>query len=141
MSNVPSESGEAALELIDSIIHNSSIDVDRIYLIGVSMGGFGTWEFTARRPELFAAAVPMAGFSDPAQIDKIKDIPFWIFHGNADKSNPVEGSRKMSKLLEQAGSQVKYSEYDGAGHGESFRKAFDEPQLIPWIFSKRRQVN
>jgi predicted peptidase len=102
------------------------------------MGGFGTWEFTARKPDLFAAAVPMAGFSDPTQIQKIEHIPFWIFHGNTDKSNPVEGSRTMYRLLKNSGADVKYTEYEGASHGDSFRMAFAEPELIPWIFSKRK---
>ena len=73
------------------------------YLIGLSMGGFGTWEFTARRPDLFAAAVPMAGFSDPRQVNKIRHIPFWIFHGDRDEANPVEGSGTMYQLLKKTG--------------------------------------
>jgi predicted peptidase len=137
MSDQPSESGAAALALIDRLISDLQVDSRRIYLIGISMGGFGTWEFTARRPELFAAAVPMAGFSDSRQIERIRHIPFWIFHGDADKSNPVEGSRTMYKLLKETKAEVKYTEYPGAGHGESFRLAFNEPQLIPWIFSKK----
>lgn len=139
MSEQPSESGAAALALIDRLIDSLNIDPDRVYLIGKSMGGFGTWEFTARRPELFAAAVPMAGFSDPAQIEKIQHIPFWIFHGDADESNPVAGSRTMYRLLTEAKADVTYTEYAGAGHGESFRKAFNEPELIPWIFTQKRK--
>jgi len=141
MSDQPSESGTAALSLIDQIVATHRIDPDRIYLIGLSMGGFGTWEFTARRPDLFAAAVPMAGFSDPGQVEKIKNIPYWIFHGDADKSNPVEGSRTMYQLLKKAGAEVKYTEYAGAGHGDSFEMAFNEPELIPWMFSKKRTKN
>lgn len=138
MTEQPSESGAAALSLIDHLISTLSIDSNRVYLTGLSMGGFGTWEFTARRPELFAAAVPMAGFSDPRQVDKIKHIPFWIFHGDADQSNPVEGSRIMYQQLKKAGAEVKYTEYEGAGHGPSFKLAYAEPELIPWIFSHRK---
>ena len=138
MHDDPSESGAATLALIEEQIKSLPIDPDRVYLIGLSMGGFGTWEFTARRPELFAAAVPMAGFSDPSQVEKIKHIPFWIFHGDADKSNPVDGSRTMYHLLKEADADVKYTEYTGAGHGESFKIAFQEPDLIPWMFSKKR---
>lgn len=138
MATLPSESGAAALSLVDHLIDSLNIDPDRIYLVGLSMGGFGTWEFTARRPELFAAAVPMAGFSDPNQVGTIRHIPFWIFHGNADESNPVEGSRTMFELLTKAGAEVKYTEYEGAGHGPSFKLAFAEPDLIPWLFSKHK---
>lgn len=141
MSEQPSESGEATLELIDRTISTKNIDADRVYLIGLSMGGFGTWEFTARRPDLFAAAVPMAGYSDPRQVEKIKNIPFWIFHGDADKSNPVEGSRTMYRLLKKAGAEVKYTEYEGVGHGDSFKMAFKESELIPWIFSHRKPTD
>jgi len=141
MSENPSESGQAALELIDKTIKENQIDPDRVYLIGLSMGGFGTWEFTARRPELFAAAVPMVGFSDPNQVDKISHIPFWIFHGESDESNPVEGSRTMYKLLSEAGANVQYTEYEGTGHGDSFRKAFEEPMLLEWLFTHTKSTS
>jgi predicted peptidase len=141
MSENPSESGQAALELIDKVIRENEIDPDRVYLIGLSMGGFGTWEFTSRRPDLFAAAVPMAGFSDPNQVEKISHIPFWIFHGESDESNPVEGSRNMYKLLLEAGANVKYTEYEGTGHGDSFRMAFEEPELLDWLFTKTKSTS
>lgn len=138
MNPEPSESGAATLELIEKTIKRLNIDPDRVYLIGKSMGGFGTWEYTARRPNLFAAAVPMAGYSDPNQIETIKHIPFWIFHGGADEGNPVEGSRTMYKLLTDANANVKYTEYEGASHGGAFQKAFNEEELIPWMFSKTK---
>ncbi len=141
MSENPSESGQAALELIDKTIKENQIDPDRVYLIGLSMGGFGTWEFTSRRPDLFAAAVPMAGFSDPNQVETISHIPFWIFHGESDESNPVEGSRNMYRLLSEAGANVKYTEYEGTGHGDSFKRAFEEPMLLDWLFAKTRSTS
>ena len=139
MNSIPSESGEAALELIEKIIQNNNIDTNRIYIIGVSMGGFGVWEFVARKPTLFAAAIPMAGYSDPTQIENIQHIPIWIFHGNIDKWNPVEGSRNMHTLLSEKNAEVKYTEYENTAHGDAFRKAFNEEKLIPWLFSKSKQ--
>ena len=139
MNYYPSASGEATLELIEELIKNKNIDKNRVYIIGLSMGGFGTWEFTARKPYLFAAAVPMAGYSDPSQIKKIKHIPFWIFHGEIDKWNPVEGSRTMFKLLSKNNADVKYTEYKNTNHGSAFKKAFNEEELIPWLFSKKRK--
>ncbi len=138
MNPKPSESGEAVLELIEQTIKDYNIDANRVYLIGVSMGGFGTWEFVARKPQLFAAAVPMAGYSDPSKIENIKHIPFWIFHGNIDKWNPVEGSRHMYKLLAKQKADVRYTEYKNTGHGDAFKKAFKEEELMPWIFSKSK---
>lgn len=138
MAENPSESGFATLELIDAIISEYAINKKRVYLTGISMGGFGTWEYVGRRPELFAAAVPMAGYSDPTIIDKVKHIPFWIFHGDADRSNPVEGSRTMYKLLTEAGADVQYTEYPGVGHSPAFQVAWKEPDLLPWIFSQKK---
>lgn len=135
----PSSSGAAALELIEATIKNYAIDPNRVYITGVSMGGFGTWEFTTRRPDLFAAAVPMAGYSDPSKADKIKDIPFWIFHGDQDEYNPVEGSRIMAQRLESLGAEVKYTEYAGVKHGETFEKAWKNPEILPWMFSKTKE--
>jgi predicted peptidase len=139
MNDIPSESGEAALELIEKTIQNNNIDPNRIYIIGISMGGFGVWEFVARKPTLFAAAIPMAGYSDPTQIENIQHIPIWIFHGNIDKWNPVEGSRNMHTLLSEKNADVKYTEYENTGHGEAFQKAFNEEKLISWLFSKSKQ--
>jgi predicted peptidase len=138
MNPIPSESGEATLELIEKVISENSIDTSRIYITGLSMGGFGTWEFIARKPDLFAAAIPMAGYSDPNQIKNIKQIPIWIFHGNKDKWNPVEGSRNMYSKLSEANADVKYTEYN-LGHGDTFKSAFKEPELIPWMFSKSKK--
>ena len=126
------------LELIDALKTEFSVDPHRVYLTGVSMGGFGTWEYVARRPELFAAAAPMAGYSDPRQVERFAKIPFWIFHGGADRTNPVQGSRTMYALLQKAGADVRYTEYPETDHGPSFGKAWAEADLLPWIFSQRR---
>ena len=141
LNDTPSLSGKAALELIEDIIKTENVDTNKVYLIGLSMGGFGTWEFTARKPNIFAAAIPMAGYSDSNQIENIKHIPYWIFHGNTDKWNPVEGSRKMFKLLSEQNADVKYTEYENTGHGDAFKKAFNEPKLLPWLFSKSKHNN
>ena len=138
MNETPSDSGAATLELIEETIATLNIDPNRIYLVGLSMGGFGTWEFTARKPDLFAAAVPMAGYSDPSKIETIKHIPYWIFHGEIDKWNTVAGSRTMYTLLNNENDDVTYTEYKNTGHGDAFKKAFSEPELIPWLFSKTK---
>lgn len=134
----PSASGAAALELIDTTIANYSVDRSRVYITGISMGGFGTWEFSSRRPELFAAAVPMAGYSDLNTAERIKDIPFWIFHGDADEYNPVQGSRNMAGKLKMLGADVRYTELPGLRHVESFRVAWQDKDILPWLFSQSR---
>ena len=134
----PSDSGRAVLELIDTLLRDYAIDAHRVYLTGISMGGFGTWEYIMRRPELFAAAVPMAGYSDPSKEDRVRSIPIWIFHGSADEYNPVQGSRTMYRLLRAAGANVRYTEYPDTKHGDTFKKAWAEPGLLPWIFAQRK---
>lgn len=132
----PSESGLAALELIDATIANYAVNKKRVYITGVSMGGFATWEFTARRPELFAAAVPMAGFSDPTKAELVKEIPFWTFHGDQDQYNPVEGSRIMTAKILALKGEAHYTEYKGLKHGETFAAAWKNTEILPWMFSK-----
>ncbi|WP_158233335.1 prolyl oligopeptidase family serine peptidase [Reichenbachiella sp. 5M10] len=138
MNDTPSSSGAAALELIDYTIDRYHIDKSRVYLTGLSMGGFGTWEFIGRRPELFAAAVPMAGYSDPRTVDRIQSIPIWVFHSNIDQYNPVAGSRHMYQLLTEAGAEVLYTEYDSTTHGDTFQRAWQNEELIPWIYSQQQ---
>lgn len=139
MAKHPSESTEATLELIEIILNNYNIDPTRIYITGLSMGGFGTWEFIARRPNLFAAAIPMAGYSDPNTVKDIKHIPIWIFHGDIDKYNPVQGSRNIYKLLKSQEANVYYTEYPETGHGETFQKAWEGGTLLDWIFQQKKQ--
>lgn len=138
MAEMPSESGAAALELIEEIVGKYNIDTKRIYITGLSMGGFGTWEFIGRKPNLFAAAVPMAGYSDPSTVDKIKHIPIWIFHGDIDQWNPVQGSRNMFELLKNADANVHYTEYPNTSHGDAFQKAWKDGALIDWIFGQTK---
>ncbi len=136
----PWPSAQAVRELVDVLVSDLSIETERIYLTGESMGGFGTWEFTTRWPDVWAAGVPMAGFSDRTKVEQILHIPFWVFHGDADTSNPVEGSRAMVQALEDAGGSALYTEYPRTGHGETFQRAWSqEPELQPWIFSQRQQ--
>lgn len=134
----PSDSGAAALSLVDHIIETHPVNDKRVYITGISMGGFGTWEFMMRRPELFAAAAPMAGYSKHSDAQKIAHIPIWIFHGATDQWNPVEGSRISYRLLKEAGAEVRYTEYPDTDHMESFHKAWAEFELLPWIFSQSK---
>lgn len=136
----PWSSAQAVRELIDALKDELSLEPQRVYLTGESMGGFGTWELTTRWPDVFAAGVPMAGFSDPTKVDLILHIPFWVFHGDADTSNPVQGSRNMVAAINDAGGSAIYTEYAGVGHGPTFSKAWTEETELPvWIFSQRQQ--
>ncbi|MEZ5941796.1 MAG: prolyl oligopeptidase family serine peptidase [Planctomycetaceae bacterium] len=137
MPKTPSEPMARVLELLDQLIKTHAIDEDRIYVMGLSMGGYGTWDLLARHPEKFAAGVPICGGGDEKQAAKIKDIPIWVFHGDADTAVKVERSRNMVAAIKEAGGQPKYTEYPGVGHN-SWTPAINEPGILPWLFSQKR---
>jgi predicted peptidase len=125
---------------IDTLLANGAIDPQRIYIGGLSMGGFGTFEALWRRPELFAAAFPICGggSSEKAR-NYASNLPVWVFHGDADPVVPVSLSRKMVQALKGVGAKVKYTEYPGVGH-DSWNNALREKDLMPWIFSQKKPV-
>ena len=108
-----------------------------VVLAGHSMGGYGTFGAIAASPTTFAAAIPVCGGWNPDDAGKIKDVPIWVFHGDADRSVPVERSRKMVEAIKRAGGQVKYTEYPGVGHN-SWSKTYASPEVWNWLFDQRR---
>jgi dienelactone hydrolase len=111
--------------------------MDRVYVTGISMGGFATWETLIRYPEKFAAAIPVCGGGDVSHADRIKNIPIWAFHGANDSTVPVQCSRSMVEMIERAGGHPRYTEYPGVGHN-SWDCAYAEPELLSWLFSQKR---
>ncbi|MBI1750196.1 MAG: prolyl oligopeptidase family serine peptidase [Acidobacteria bacterium] len=128
-----------ALEILDAVRAEFSIDAARLYATGQSMGGGGVWDLLQRRPELFAAAVPLCGPADVNTAPQIAHIPVWVFHGEADATVPVAASRRMVEALRAAGGQPRYTEYPGVGH-MVWEKAFQEPELVSWVFAQKREV-
>ena len=124
-------------KLIDSLSAEFSVDADRIYVTGQSMGGYGTWGIVTRYPDLFAAAVPICGGGDPEATTRI-EIPIWAFHGDADKTVPVQQSRLMIESLTAGGKKPRYTEYPGVGHN-SWEKAYSDPELVESLFAQRRR--
>ena len=106
----------AATALIDATLKAQPIDPDRVYLTGLSMGGYGTFDWLARDPDRFAAAVAVCGGGDPATADQFKDVPLWVAHGDADPAVPVERSREIVAALRDAGGSPIYIEYPGVNH-------------------------
>lgn len=133
----PSISIKLLMELIDSIVSNYPIDRSRIYVTGLSMGGYGTWDIISRYPDKFAAAIPVCGGGDEKQAKNI-NIPVWAFHGSIDNIVPVERSRNMVKALRKTGGIVRYTEYQGVKHGSWF-KAYVEDGLYEWLFQQKRK--
>ena len=134
------ESMKKALSIFDNVREKYSVDSERIYVAGQSMGGYGTWYAAACRPDLFAAAVPVAGAGPPGQAEEMKDIALWVFHGAKDPTVPVEGARDMVKACRKAGADIKYTEFPDTKHfswGPAWNEKDDE--LIPWLFSQQRK--
>ncbi|MBS1682847.1 MAG: prolyl oligopeptidase family serine peptidase [Bacteroidetes bacterium] len=130
---------KAAIELVKTITDKEGVDKKRIYVTGLSMGGMGTFEAVYRYPKLFAAALPICGGGDAKRYDKrVKKIPFWVFHGGADKTVDVNCSREMVEKLKTIGAKVRYSEYPGVGHN-SWNNTFAEPDFLSWMFSNKRK--
>ena len=128
---------EALKSLLDQVVSSYSVDPDRIYLTGFSLGGFGAWAMAMIYPESFAAVTPICGGGMVSGIEKMKDIPVWAFHGEDDESVPVEASRSMVKALQEAGGQAKLIVYPGVEH-DSWSQTYENPELYEWFLRQRR---
>ena len=137
MPEQPSMPLRQTLELIAALQREFPIDSTRIYITGLSMGGFGVWDAIQRHPDLFAAAAPVCSGGDATLARKIKDVPVWAFHGDEDGVVKVRRSRDMISALKEAGGSPKYTEYKGAGH-DSWAATYRDPELYAWLFAQKR---
>lgn len=133
----PSVPMSLLMELIPTLVKAQPIDHSRIYVMGLSMGGFGTWDLAARHPEWFAAAVPVCGGAADATAPRLAKLPVWAFHGAQDTTVKVGRTRSMIEALKKAGGKPKYSELPGVQHN-AWDPAFAEPDLLPWLFAQKR---
>lgn len=134
-----STSMNLTIQLVEQLIQTLNVDRGRVYVTGLSMGGYGTWEIIARRPNLFAAAVPMSGGGNTDNGGLIDQIPLWAFHGSADGTVPVSGSRNMIAAMEAAGGTPEYTELTGQGHAiwsPIYNDVTTSGQLYPWMYSQ-----
>ena len=134
----PSDAMQSIKELIDEMVENAGVDRNRIYITGLSMGGYGTWDAIARYPGFFAAAAPICGGGDPKTVEKFKSLPVWCFHGAKDPVVKVGRSREMIEALQKVGSNAKYTEYPDAQH-DSWTQTYSNPELLDWMFAQRRE--
>ena len=125
------------IDLLGSLSREFAIDLDRVYLTGQSLGGYGTWDLIAKRPELFAAAVPLCGEGTPSRARAVRNLPIWVFHGAKDEAVPVSASREMVAALQAVDGAVKYTEYPQVGH-EVWTVAYVEEDLPGWLFGQKR---
>jgi len=132
-----SEPLDLALQLVDASLKDLPIDPERVSVMGLSMGGYGTFDAVQRRPELFAAAVPICAAMDVSKAKAVAKVPVWAFHGDKDTVVPPSGSREAVAALRAAGGEPRYTEYAGVGHN-SWAPAFRERELWTWVFAQRR---
>ena len=137
MSAQPSESMALALALLDKTIAEYPIDRSRIYATGISMGGYGTWDAVQRRPELFAAAMPICGGGDTHLAWKIRDVPIWVWHGDRDNVVPFSRSRDMVAALWAVDGCVRYTEVPGCGHAV-WKPAYASLDALKWLFDQHK---
>lgn len=118
--------------LLDDVVSRYRVDQERIYITGLSMGGFGTWGLAAAHPGRFAAIAPICGGGNPADAARIARLPAWVFHGAKDDVVPLKKAEEMVAALETAGGNVKFTVYPDAGH-DSWTATYDNPDLYDWF--------
>lgn len=136
-SVTPNRQVRLVFELIRDIQRSYSIDDNRLYVAGQSMGGFGAFAMISEYPRLFAGAVALCGGGDESKAVRFIKTPVWAFHGEKDESVKVERSRNIVAAIRKAGGQAKYTEYAGEGHN-IWIKVVKEPELLPWLFAQRK---
>ena len=124
--------------LLNEITENYKVDTDRIYITGLSMGGFGTWSMITRFPYRFAAAAPICGGGDRQFTKYYKHLPVWAFHGDQDQAVPVERSVEMVESLKKNGGDPKLTIYPGVGH-DSWTETYNNSELYDWFLQHKRQ--
>lgn len=131
---------QQVIALVDRIIAQQPIDRSRVYITGMSMGGFGTFTYVAARPDLFAAALPICGGGNPEWAKRYHSTSFWITHGRADPWVSVNESRDMVKSMAAAGVDVRYTEFPEVGH-DAWTPTYASTGVLNWMFSQRRGVD
>jgi predicted peptidase len=125
---------EIVTGMVDDLLQKHPIDPDRVYLTGLSQGGFGTWATAAEYPKKFAAIAPVCGGGKTEWAKKYGSLPIWNFHGDADKVVPVRLSRVLVEAIKKAGGKIKHTEYPGVRH-DSWTKTYRNPKLYEWFLS------
>lgn len=125
--------------LLDDVLAKYTVDTDRVYLTGLSMGGYGTWSWATANPERFAAVAPICGGGQPRMAARrLRDMPVWVFHGAKDPVVPVQESEDMVAALKKAGAaEVKFTVYPEAEH-DSWSATYDNAELYAWLLSHKR---
>ena len=125
--------------MIDEVLAKYNVDKSRVYLTGLSMGGFGAWELAEQFPDYFAAVAPICGGGNPLLVSKLKNIPVWVFHGKKDASVPEQQSAIMVEALKKIGANVEYTVLPDGSHSDAWVYAYDKAGLFDWFLKHQKK--
>ncbi|MDC0279010.1 alpha/beta hydrolase-fold protein [bacterium] len=124
-------------QLLKESCDSLNVDTTRIYLTGLSMGGYGSWTMAANHPEQFAAVIPICGGGDPSQASKLTKIPIWVFHGDRDNAVPIKKSISMVEAIQKNGGEsIRFTTLEHVGHN-SWSSAYAMPELVQWMLQHK----
>lgn len=129
----------ALAAFIDDIANLYRIDRDRIYVTGMSMGGYGTWNLATTYPDRYAAIAPVCGGGNPSVAHRLRDVPVWAFHGALDPTVPLARSQEMIDGIRAAGGEPRFTIYPAAGH-DAWTPAYADDGLCAWMFAQNRST-
>lgn len=135
---------EPVYALLNELIKTLAVDVNHIYLTGLSMGGNGTWYLASKYPERFAAIAPICGFGFPRdgfpqRVCTLKDVPVWTFHGAQDPIVPIAATEQLVQTLKACGGNVRFTIYPDAAH-DSWTATYNNPALYSWLLSHTKTI-
>jgi predicted peptidase len=130
--------GDMLNGMLDDLVASLPVDVDRIYLTGLSMGGFATWGWAVETPERFAAIAPICGGWDPADAQKLKKLPIWAFHGADDDVIDITDGQDMVDAVKAVGGNVKFTVYPDGGH-DVWTETYENPALYDWFMQHTKR--
>ncbi len=129
------------IELLDHITSSYRVDAKRVYLTGLSMGGYGSWRLAADQPDRFAAVVPVCGGGSPDDAGVLKSIPIWVFHGDQDNAVPFQKSVEMVDAIKAAGgTKIRFTSLEHIGHN-CWSATYATPELYDWMLKQKLASN
>jgi predicted peptidase len=128
---------ESLSGLLDEIVAQYKVDLDRIYVTGLSMGGFGTWALAAYQPQRFAAIMPICGGGEPTSMPRLKRLPVWAFHGAKDEVVPIKRTQQLVDALEAVNGNVQFTVYPDQAH-DSWTITYANPESYKWLLEQQR---
>jgi beta-glucanase (GH16 family)/predicted esterase len=140
MPQAPSHAMGLAIDLLKETMGTLPVDPQRVYVTGLSMGGFGTWDILQRMPDVIAAAMPVCGGGDTHMTEKMTNVPIWAFHGGRDTVVKTQRTRDMIAAIKKVGGSPKYTEYEGVGHN-SWSATYSDQAVLKWMFQQRKNCD